>query len=204
MKMNLADEFLVLTWEDVFSRIRTLSKKIYSSGYIPDAILGIFRNGWIISRLLGDLLGVDEIGGIGIKFYRGVGETRERPLVTSGATINIRDLRILLVDDVSDSGRTLQVAIDLARLYGAREVRTATLYIKKKTMLVPDYFVEEVDRWIVFPWEYGEVIRELALKRYGDLSISSIKKVSDALNIRDEELINIIYESHIAKIRRKM
>ncbi|MGC9010418.1 MAG: phosphoribosyltransferase [Sulfolobales archaeon] len=202
--MNLADEFLVLTWEDVFSRIRTLSKKIYSSGYIPDAILGIFRNGWIISRLLGDLLGVDEIGGIGIKFYRGVGETRERPLVTSGATINIRDLRILLVDDVSDSGRTLQVAIDLARLYGAREVRTATLYIKKKTMLVPDYFVEEVDRWIVFPWEYGEVIRELALKRYGDLSISSIKKVSDALNIRDEELINIIYESHIAKIRRKM
>ncbi len=202
--MNLADEFLVLTWEDVFSRIRTLSKKIYSSGYIPDAILGIFRNGWIISRLLGDLLGVDEIGGIGIKFYRGVGETRERPLVTSGATINIRDLRILLVDDVSDSGRTLQVAIDLARLYGAREVRTATLYIKKKTMLVPDYFVEEVDRWIVFPWEYGEVIRELALKRYGDLSISSIKKVSDTLNIHDEELINIIYESHIAKIRRKV
>ena len=110
----------------------------------------------------------------------------------------------LLVDDVSDSGRTLQVAIDLARLYGAREVRTATLYIKKKTMLVPDYFVEEVDRWIVFPWEYGEVIRELALKRYGDLSISSIKKVSDTLNIHDEELINIIYESHIAKIRRKV
>ncbi|MGC9148234.1 MAG: phosphoribosyltransferase [Sulfolobales archaeon] len=202
--MSLTDEFMVLTWEDVFSRIRTLSKKIYSSGYIPDAILGIFRNGWIISRLLGDLLGVDEIGGIGIKFYRGVGETRERPLVTSGATINIRDLRILLVDDVSDSGRTLQVAVDLARLYGAREVRTATLYIKKKTMLIPDYFVEEVDRWIVFPWEYGEVIRELALKRYGDLSISSIKKVSDSLNIHDEELINIIYESHITKIRRKI
>ena len=202
--MNLADEFIVLTWEDVFSRIRTLSKKIYSSGYIPDAILGIFRNGWIISRLLGDLLGVEEIGGIGIKFYRGVGETRERPLVTSGATINVRDLRILLVDDVSDSGRTLQVAIDLARLYGAREVRTATLYIKKKTMLIPDYFVEEVDRWIIFPWEYGEVIRELSLKRYGDLSISSIKKVSESLNIHDEELVNIIYESHIAKIRRKI
>lgn len=201
--MNMASDFLVLSWEDIFRLVRSLARKIYQSEYIPDVIVGIFRNGWIISRLIGDLIGVEEIGGIGIRFYRGVGETRERPLVTSAPTINIRDLRVLLVDDVSDSGRTLQVAIDLARLYGAREVRTATLYIKKRTMLIPDYYVEETDRWIVFPWEYGETIRELSQKIHGDLSISSIKKISERLNIRDEELINIIYESSVTRFKKK-
>ncbi|MEL9929925.1 MAG: phosphoribosyltransferase, partial [Sulfolobales archaeon] len=167
------DDFLVLDWEDVFSGIRALAKKIYESGYIPDAVVGIFRNGWIIGRLLGDLLGVEEIGGVGVKFYKSIGETRERPLVISGPTISVRDQRILLADDVSDSGRTLQVAVDLVRLYGAREVRTATLYIKKRTMLIPDYYHGETDKWIIFPWEYGETIRELAMKKFRDVSFNS-------------------------------
>ncbi|MEZ0289716.1 MAG: phosphoribosyltransferase [Sulfolobales archaeon] len=196
-----SNSFLVLEWEDVFSGIRVLAKKIYENKYIPDSIIGVFRNGWIIGRLIGDLLGVDEIGGIGIKFYKSIGETRERPLVTSGPTTNVRDKKILLVDDVSDSGRTLQVAIELTRLFGAREVRTATLYIKKRTMLIPDYYYDETDKWIIFPWEYGETIRELSLRRYGDLTLDSMKKIAETLKIYDEELIRIIYESTVARVR---
>jgi len=197
-----SDDLLVLAWEDVFRGVRELAQKIYLSKYVADVIIGVFRNGWIVGRLLGDLLGVEEIGGIGIKFYRGIGETRERPLVISGPTINVRDQKVLLVDDVSDSGRTLQTAIDLVRLYGAKEIRTATLYIKKRTMLVPDYYNDSTDKWIVFPWEYGEIIREISMKRFGDLSLQSIKKTMDLLRINDEGLMKIIYESSMIKLRR--
>lgn len=58
---------------------------------------------------------------------------------------------MLLVDDVSDSGRTLAMVVDLLREHGA-VVRTLTLYSKPRTVLVPDYIWRDTDKWITFPW----------------------------------------------------
>ncbi|WP_243666043.1 phosphoribosyltransferase [Vulcanisaeta sp. JCM 16159] len=66
---------------------------------------------------------------------------------------------MLVVDDVTDTGKTLAVARDILRFYGAREVRTATLYVKPWSKIKPDYYVGTTDKWILFPWEVGEVIR---------------------------------------------
>ena len=59
--------------------------------------------------------------------------------------------RVLLVDDVSDSGRTLAKVLGLLTDEGA-EVRTATLYTKSHTVLAPDFDYRRTDDWIVFPW----------------------------------------------------
>jgi len=186
--------FLVLNWFDIANGALELTKKISDSRFFPDMIVGIFRNGWILAKLVSDLLGVDEVGGIGVKFYKGIGETRERPLVTSGPTISPREKKVLIVDDVSDSGRTLQTAIELIKLYGAKEVRTATLYVKPKTILYPDYYYAETSDWVVFPWEYGETIRELSLKLYGNLDPESISKAAESVGIKDQRLVRgLIY-----------
>jgi hypoxanthine phosphoribosyltransferase len=58
---------------------------------------------------------------------------------------------VLLVDDVSDSGRTLAMVVDLLQEHGAI-VRTLTPYCKPRTVLVPDYLWRNTDRWITFPW----------------------------------------------------
>jgi hypothetical protein len=60
-------------------------------------------------------------------------------------------LSVLLVDDVSDSGRTLALVLAMLR-ESAAEVRCATLYTKPRTVLIPDYTWRETDDWIVFPW----------------------------------------------------
>ncbi len=184
--------YLVLNWSDIVIGSIELTKKIASGRYIPDMIVGIFRNGWILAKLVSDLLGVDEVSGIGIKFYKGIGETRERPLVTSGPIQSPREKRVLIVDDVSDSGRTLQTAIELIKLYGAKEVRTATLYVKPKTVLYPDYYYGETSDWIVFPWEYGEIIREVSRSLYGDTDPGSVEKAAERIGIRDRVFIDAL------------
>jgi uncharacterized protein len=58
---------------------------------------------------------------------------------------------VLLVDDVSDSGRTMKMVVELIEGMGA-EVRTVVLYTKPRTIFEPDYTWRRTDKWITFPW----------------------------------------------------
>ncbi|MCS7110631.1 MAG: phosphoribosyltransferase [Ignisphaera sp.] len=183
--------FTVLTWKDIADLSIELSLRIRSSGYIPEAIVAILRGGYIIAKLVSDYLGITDISTVEIKFYRGVGEKGEKPIVSSPITHDLKDRNVLIVDDVADSGRTLQVAIDVAKLHGARHIKTATLYIKPWSITMPDYYVGETSSWIVFPWEIGEVVRDL-LKRLGDLD--SVVDVLDLEKHYDKNFVNKLIE----------
>jgi len=80
-------------------------------------------------------------------------------------TLSIKDKRVLLVDDVSDSGLTLQFSVQTLSLYMPAEIKTATLYIKPWTKYVPDYYAEQVNEWVIFPWETEEFEREYRTHR---------------------------------------
>ena len=160
------DNFLVLTWNGLAALGLELAEKVQSSGYRPDVVIVVLRGGYIVAKILCDYLGIDSIATVEIKFYRGVGERAERPVVVTPLLHDVRDKRVMIVDDVADSGRTLQVAVDIARLHGAKDIKTATLYLKPWSITLPDYYVGETKSWIVFPWEVSEVLRELA-KKFG-------------------------------------
>ncbi|MDK6028574.1 phosphoribosyltransferase [Ignisphaera sp. 4213-co] len=156
-----------------------LAEKIFLSGFRPSIVVAILRGGYIVAKLVSDYLGIDEIATTEIKFYRGIGEKGEKPIISTPLIRSIKDEKVLIVDDVADSGRTLQVAIDLVRIYGAKEVKTATLYLKPWSITVPDYYVAETRSWIVFPWEVSEILRELAKKLGGfekAISILNLEK----------------------------
>ncbi len=144
-----------------------LANQVYDSGVRPTHIVGIWRGGAPIGIAVQELLeyrGVnsDHIA-IRTSSYSGI-DTQE-PIVRVFAlsylvnTINPDDA-LLIVDDVFDSGRSIQAFIhELAlkcRHNMPRTVRIATVYYKparNKTDLVPDYFVHEADEWLVFPHE---------------------------------------------------
>ncbi len=170
-------EFLILDWNTFAKLSLELAKKIADDGRSFDVVLAILRGGYIVAKLVADALGIDAIATVEIKFYKGIGETRERPIVVQPITMDIRDRRVLVVDDVADSGRTLQVATDLAMLRGAREVATATLFYKPWSIIIPDYYAAKTDKWIVFPWEYAETLTELST-RFG-----SFEKALEALKL---------------------
>ncbi len=154
--------FLNVSWSDIDELALSLAERIVASGYRPDAIVGIMRGGWIPARILSDLLGVEILDAIEVKFYKGIGETREKPVVTRPPLADLRDKAVLLVDDVSDTGKSLSVAVSALVLLGPSRIKTATLYVKPWTMSVPDYYAATTESWIIFPWEKGEILGEVA------------------------------------------
>lgn len=149
----MADEREILTYELFGEAARSLAEQVAADGFRPDAIVAIARGGLTLAGALGYALDVKMLGSLNVEFYTDVEETREAPVVLP-PTLDQDSLRgksILLVDDVSDSGRTLALVLQLLEA-GGGEVRTVCLYSKPRTVLEPTYVWRRTDKWIMFPW----------------------------------------------------
>jgi len=163
-------KFLIVTWDDIENLTLKVVEDIINYGFKPDVIVGILRGGWVVARLVSDYMDIDETGSIGIKFYSRVGKTLKEPLITQPLITNVRDKKVLIVDDVSDSGKTLQVVTELVKLYGPKHIMTASLYIKPWTIMIPDFYAESTEKWIFFPWEPAEILRDIIETRKIDIN----------------------------------
>ena len=143
----------ILTWSRFGESNRELATIIHFSGYRPDLVVAIARGGMLFAGGLAYALGIKACDALNIEFYTGVGETLPEPAVLKPLldTDALEGARVLLVDDVADSGRTLRLAVDLLADRAA-EVRSAVLYTKPTTIIQPDYTWSTTDRWITFPW----------------------------------------------------
>jgi hypoxanthine phosphoribosyltransferase len=157
-------EFEVATWNQIYAMLFSQAEKIRQSGFKPDVIVGITRGGWIPARVLSDLLEIPDLATIGVEFYLGVAETRNAPVLTQRVSAGVEGKKALLVDDVADTGKSLQLAKEHILQQGATEVRIATVYRKPFSIIKPDYYEKETRRWVVFPWETKETIRKIVEK----------------------------------------
>lgn len=148
-----------VTWSDVQRILANLAKTV-SSVYRPEVIVAIAKGGLIPARVISDILGVEETGYIEVKFYKGVGIRGEKPFVKSIAVPLIKDKNVLIVDDVVDSGRTVQLVIDTLSVYAPRVLKSLVLYVKPWSTYNPDFYYEVTNDWIVFPWEVCETLKE--------------------------------------------
>lgn len=143
----------ILRWDEVGTAARQLATDITASGFDPEIVVAIARGGLLVGGALAYALGVKRCGSINVELYTGVDQTLPEPLLLAphldGESMAGR--RVLLADDVSQSGLTLKLAVDILGRMGA-EVRTACYYTKPQTVFVPDFSWRRTDRWIVFPW----------------------------------------------------
>ena len=157
-------KILTVSWADTSKLCEGLASSIVSAGFRPDMIVGISRGGLVPARILSDILGVRELFTIRVSFYTGVGKTATAPKIVQPLVERLEGKKILLVDDVSDTGRSLIVAKEHLREMGAKEVKVATLHFKPHSKFRPDFFVGETDAWLVYPWERHESAKELGKK----------------------------------------
>ena len=103
--------------------------------------MAIARGGLPIGGALGYALGVKNCATINVEFYTGIGERMEVPVVLppTPPLVDLAGLKILVADDVADSGITLALIRDLVGPHVA-ELRTAVLYKKPWSVVDPDYF----------------------------------------------------------------
>ena len=143
----------ILTYESFGIAARELATTVLESGFEPDWIVAIARGGLIIGGALAYALGHKNIATVNVEFYTGIDDRLDVP-VELPPVLNLDDLvnrRVLLVDDVADTGETLQLVLDKCRP-AVEEIRTAVLYHKPRSIVVPDYAWRVVSSWIDFPW----------------------------------------------------
>lgn len=148
----------LVTWNRFHALARRLAARVRASGYRPDTIVAVGRGGYMPARILSDFLDVMDLTSFKIEHYRAARKGREA-VVRYPLAADLTGRRVLLVDDVSDSGDTFRVALEHVRGCGPpAEVRSAVLHHKTVSPYVPDYYAQKVVkwRWIIYPWAVAE------------------------------------------------
>lgn len=151
-------KYIAPSWEEMGNLTFLLAKMILKSGKKYDRVVALARGGWTWARTLVDYLQIDNIASVHIKFYRGVGKTNEKPVILQSLSTSINKEKILLLDDVADSGKTLQLAREYLLKCGAKNVDTATLFYKPRSVYKPEYYSYTTTAWVIFPHEVREII----------------------------------------------
>ena len=154
-------EFEVPTWNQIYDMLLNLAGKIRKNGFKPDIIVGVSRGGWPPARVLSDLMDNSNLANVRAEFYLGVAETKEEPVLTQPVSMEVVGKKMLVVDEVADTGKSLKLVKEHIIEQGAREVKIATVYYKPWSIVKPDYYEKETSLWIVFPWEIKETVRKI-------------------------------------------
>ena len=174
-------DYLILSWKDVYNLTLQLSERIVTSGFAPDIIVGIARGGWIPARILSDVLYANTLQNIRIEYYTDVGARGKEPKITQPLSGTLEGRKILLVDEVADTGDSLYHAIEHVKSLGVAEQRTAVLHLKPTSRVIPDYYMVKTSSWTVYPWENRESIISLVrLFKQEDPSLN-MKQIRDRL-----------------------
>ena len=166
-------------WNDVYELCKVLAKRIRESGFKPDAIVAVARGGWVPARILADLLFVKDLYSVKAEHWGMVATETGRAKITQPLTADLTGKSVLVVDDVADTGETVELVAKHVMERNAREVRTAVLDFKHTSKFVPDYYAKEMEswRWIVYPWSLYEDAKDLISRIASDgMSIEEIKK----------------------------
>jgi len=157
-------EFEVPNWNQIYNMLLNIADKIRKTSFKPDMIVGVSRGGWPPARVLSDLLDIPNLVNVRAEFYLNVAETKGEPTLTQPISTNITNKKVLIVDEVADTGKSLELVKKHAQEQDAEEVRIATVYYKPWSVVKPDYYEKETSHWIVFPWEVKETIRKIDKK----------------------------------------
>ena len=159
--MSDSRKYVAPGWDELYTMLLELALRIRESGFKADLIVGVSRGGWTPARILSDLLENTRTANIKIEFYTGLGKTTSKPMVTQPISDVIAGKNALVVDDVSDTGESLKVALEHLLKNGATSVKTVTIYYKPHSVFKPDYFGSSTSDWIIFPWERLEATKLL-------------------------------------------
>src|SRR5881392_198971 len=153
MKSSRFVERESMTWEDVGTAVEELAAQIEASSFRPDAVLALARGGLPAAGALAYALGVKNMATLNVEFYTGIDERLAEPLLLPPVPdlALLRAERLLVVDDVADTGRTLALASKFCAQH-VTEVRTAVLYEKPHSVVRCDFVWRRTDRWVNFPW----------------------------------------------------
>ena len=162
-------EKLIVSWDEYNKTVEKLAIMVHDSGYKPTLLVGIMRGGAPMIDLLSRVFKL-KCAYLAVESYSGEGtEDQQGELVFSremSSTVHEMKGNLLLCDDLSDTGVTLNKSIDWLKKYpplkgNIKDIKTAVLWKKKDSTFEPDFCAEKLNNnpWIVQPFEHYEEVR---------------------------------------------
>lgn len=204
--------YIYISWDDAVNLSLRLSKLVLNE-YIPDCIVAISRGGLVTARIVSDVGGIEDVYSVKASLW-GVGGKVSEDVIIHETELPINGLRVLIVDDVVDTGLTLSKVANYIRRFAPRDVRTAVLHVKPTSKYMPNYYVDKLNEWmwIIYPWTTCEVISSIiykelgcnALKLGGDELLMKFNELTgvDISNTTYRNLINIALRRYLDKLCR--
>lgn len=155
----MSDEREILDWATYGTAVRELAGIVADDGYRPEMILSIARGGLFVAGSLGYALSVKNIYVMNVEYYTGVDERLDVPVMLPPYVdfVDMHDAKVLIADDVADTGHTLKMVHDFCS-ERVGEVRSAVLYEKSHSLVRCEYVWKRTDQWINFPWSSEEPV----------------------------------------------
>lgn len=150
-EIQLLNKKQFYSWEYYHTLVNELKKKIEVT---PNIIVSIGKGGSIPGVILAEIFQCTNLN-LGLRSYEGSARGEIHEYQGIKCFEGLRDVNILIVDDIADSGETFKYAVKKFIGNGCERVQTASVFYKTCSKFKPDYYVEKVneDTWIVQPWE---------------------------------------------------
>lgn len=175
--------FTHLDWSDMDQLTRHLAEEVIMSERKFDRIIAVANGGLTMARHLGDQIGLKKISVLQTAFYAGIGETHPKPQILQPLAVDVHNEHLLVFEDIVDTGATIQfITPHLLQDHKAASVSVASLVSKSWAAVQPDFVAEQLDTWVIYPYETRETIRSLSEKW------SSKGVDEDALWLRFQEI----------------
>ena len=192
----------VMSWEHFYRLAKEVANKIKSSGYVPDMVIGLARGGWCLARVLCDFIGVKDLVSLKVEHWGITATPDGKAKLKYPFNIDLTGKKVLVVDDITDTGESMRISVDYVKTLNPSEVRTAALRHIEGSKFKPDYYAEKITwRWVIFPWNFVEDLCNLVEKVQSEVDKPSDTKLLKAklkeyfkVNVDEETVREILAE----------
>jgi hypothetical protein len=178
-------ECLVMDWNMFYGLAKKVAEKINKSGYQPDVIVGLARGGWVLARVLCDFVGVKDLVSLKVEHWGITATPDGTAKIKNNINVDLKGKKVLVVDDLTDTGESMHVAVDYIKSLKPAEIRTASLQHLTCAKFKSDYVGDELPWvWVIFPWNFTEDLCTIIPKACR--RIQANLEAADATEIKNE------------------
>lgn len=152
-------KFLPISWQELQDTCLKIYKKIKKQNLDFDRIVCISRGGLVVARIFSDFLDLP-ISNFTVISYGGIND-RQQPKIVEHLQVDIKNERILLIDEIVDTGDTFKLASDYLKSKQPAGIISLSPFIKPQASPQPDLWQVKTDKWVIFPYEIKETILDL-------------------------------------------
>jgi len=195
------------SWDELHESIKEIAKDIKEDNFQPDMVIALSRGGFVPARVICDLMIIKDLVSVKVDHWGVTAAKDGKAHLRYPIDVDLTGKKVLIVDDITDSGESMIIAKEFVEKLNPEEIRTAAIFHIKHSKFIPDYYSKEIDWvWVMWPWNYIEDMCNITPKVLDENRGCSIKEIKKNLKERfkidltEQQIIEIMGELAARKI----